>query len=102
MGVLHDLNDERGIRQVQRGAPGYWMDETSGVLRPAVTAYLSGGPMTDEQVAAMRAYLRQWISSPAWLGDGIAALRADIDSLTSRDAISNWLAAAEQWGIDPL
>ena len=38
-------------------APGYWKHETSGVLRPAVEAYLGGGPMTGSQIAAMRAYL---------------------------------------------
>jgi hypothetical protein len=27
---------------------GYLQNESSGVLRPAVEAYLAGGPMTDE------------------------------------------------------
>ena len=39
----------------------YWMYETSGVLRPAIEAYFSG-LMTDQHIAAMRAYLRQWIA----------------------------------------
>lgn len=39
--------------------PGFWMNETSGVLRPAVEAYLRREPMTPNQIAAMRAYLRQ-------------------------------------------
>ena len=47
--------------------PGYWMYETSGVLRPAVGAYLRAEPMTDEQIAAMRAYLRLRIAEKEWI-----------------------------------
>jgi hypothetical protein len=82
-------------------APGYWMYETSGVLRPAVFAYIDREPMTPEQVAAMRAYLRQWIAAPAWIGR-VDALRAAVDSLTSREAIEDWLDRAMAIGIDPL
>jgi hypothetical protein len=32
---------------------GYWMYETSGVLRPAVHAFLHDEAMTGEQIAAM-------------------------------------------------
>lgn len=79
----------------------YWMNETSGLLRPAVEAYLSGGDMTGEQVAAMRAYLRQWIAGP-YLGPEVEALRARVVGLTSRAAIEAWLATAEDLLIDPL
>jgi len=82
--------------------PGYWMNETSGVLRPAVEAYLKGEPMTREQIAAMRAYLRQWMASPDWRGRRVAFLRRAIDDLTSREAIASWLAIADEEGIDPL
>jgi len=82
--------------------PRYWQDETSGVLRPAVEAYLHGEPLTAAQVAAIRAYLRQWIGAPVWRGEGVDELRAGIDGLGSRFAIADWLARAEQLGIDPL
>jgi len=52
--------------------PGYWMNETSGALRPAMEAYLYGEPMQPIQVA------------------------------TERDDIARWLARAESCGIDPL
>jgi hypothetical protein len=82
---------------------GYWQNETSGVLRPAVTAYLSGRPMTAIEVAAMRAYLRQWIAAgAAWRGPAIDDLRRDVESLTDRAAIKRWLDRAEAEGIDPL
>jgi hypothetical protein len=83
--------------------PGYWMYETSGALRPAIAAYLQGEPMSDEMIAAMRAYLRQWIMAACWgEHDEIKALRAGIDGLTSRQAIRQWLDAALDENIDPL
>jgi hypothetical protein len=93
------------------GAPGYWIHETTGVLRPAVQAYLFHEPMTEQHIAAMLAYLRQWIESSAWdanpfggseYRDRLAELRAETYGLTSREAIDSWLAKAESIGIDPL
>jgi len=82
--------------------PGYWMNETSGVLRPAVEAYLMHDEMTPGEIAAMRAYLRQWIMHPGWLGPGVEELRRGIDGLTSRQAIERWLDRALSENIDPL
>ena len=83
-------------------APGYWMNETSGVLRPAVEAYLNRQPLTSFQILCLRAYLRQWIMAPAWKGDGIDELRGAVDGLVSRQAITIWLARAADLAIDPL
>lgn len=63
-------------------------------------AYVDGGEMTPAQIAAMRAYLRQWIMSPAWLD--AEDLRKSIDGLTTRSAIKAWLESAMEKGIDPL
>jgi len=84
-------------------APGYWMNETSGVLRPAIEAYLRGNDeLTPEHLAAFRAYLRQWIAAPAWQGETVDLLRATIDAIRCRGDIAAWLHVAEQEGIDPL
>jgi hypothetical protein len=83
-------------------APGYWMNETSGVLRPAVEAYLRSEPMEPAAIAAMRAYLRQWIEAPGYRGDGVSLLRQAVDRLTSREALDEWLELALEEGIDPL
>jgi len=83
--------------------PGFWLYETSGVLRPAVEAYLYGSrvaPLAPEHIATLRAYLRQWIASPVW--HDADHLRASIDGLTSREAIDQWLDNALAVGIDPL
>lgn len=82
--------------------PGYWMYETSGAWRPAIVAYLQGDELTPAEIAAIRAYLRQWIMAPAWDGPAIDALRAAIDGLTSRQAIRRWLDIALDENIDPI
>jgi hypothetical protein len=83
-------------------APGYWMYETSGVLRPVIEAYLHGQPLTLEQIAVMRAYLRQWIAAPGFIGPEIDELRGRVDGLTSRQAIREWIDDAVSAGADPL
>jgi hypothetical protein len=86
-----------------KGTPGYWMYETSGALRPAVVAYLSRQVLSDAEIAAIRAYLRQWIMADVWARERtLEELRADIDNLGSRSAIERWLGRAEEIGIDPL
>lgn len=91
--------------------PGYWQHETSGVLRPAIEAYLNGAIMPPDQISAMRAYLRQWITSPIWDFNPhmsekerlqLADLRRRIDGLQSRWAIKLWLEDAHNSGHDPL
>jgi len=83
-------------------APGYWMYETSGVLRPAVEAYLNDAEMTPLHIATMRAYLRQWINNGPWQGPMIDPLRSRVEEITTRDDIDDWLTWAEVCGIDPL
>lgn len=83
--------------------PGYWMNETSGVLAPVVHRYLDGSELNGSDVATMRAYLRQWIERGAWGGgDAIARLRVRVLLLDSTKAIRQWLHDAEEIGIDPL
>ncbi len=98
-GVLLDRNDPR--------APKYWMYETSGVLKPAIEAYLEGREMSASDVGAMRAYLRQWICSPVWevggeAGEELEKLRRDLNGIQTRDDITKWLHAALREGHDPL
>lgn len=82
--------------------PGFWPNETTGLLRPAVMAYLAGESLSVEDIAALRAYLRQWIEAPWGLSPGIVDLRRRVDALTSRQAIDAWLDDAIGEGIDPL
>lgn len=84
------------------GIPAYWMNETSGVLRPVIMAYLHGEPLSADQIITMCAYLRLWINAPAWRGPNIEALRGRVASLQSRADIKRWLDDALREGIDPL
>ncbi len=94
------MNETTGLA---RGVPGYWMNETSGVLRPAVEAYLlTGDELTPRDAAALRAYLRQWMASPLWIGPMTDVLRTQLDELQTRADFGRWFARADLEGIDPL
>jgi hypothetical protein len=80
------------------GVPGFWLYETSGALRPAVVAYLQHDEMTPGEIAAMRAYLRQWIGAFV----GVDDLVGRVEGLDSRQKIGAWLDDALLMGIDPL
>jgi len=91
-----------GAMSHSRSYSDLWMYDTSGVLRPAVRAYLKGKPMTAKHIAAFRVYLRVWIFAPEFVGDGVEALRQAVDGLASREAIEEWLAMARKEWISPL
>ena len=55
-----------------------------------------------QHIAAVRAYLRQWIEAPVWHGPKVAELRRTVGDLTTRDAIKKWLDHAMDSNIDPL
>jgi hypothetical protein len=87
--------------------PGYWMFETSGVLKPAIEAYLARDELTPAEIAAIRAYLRQWIDGPWHAAPGAEArvlerLRRMVDELDTRQKINIWLTQALSIDIDPL
>ena len=103
MPELLDLSDPQ--------APHYWMHETSGVLAGPVQRYFEGEALSDADIGALRAYLRQWIGSPVWDADphvdehgrnALQGLRDLIDSLTNREQISRWVQQSLEIGIDPF
>lgn len=93
---------------ITAATPGYWRNETTGVLRPVVLRYLKGHELRPSDCAALRAYIRQWITSPVWDlnphggHETLAGLRSRLDDLTSRQAIEAWLDDATELGLDPL
>lgn len=82
--------------------PGYWMYETTGILKPAVHHYLHRKTLSERDVAALRAYFRQWMEGDWAETSGVQELRRDVDKLLSREAIEHWLDRALAEGIDPL
>lgn len=83
-------------------APGYWKHETSGVLRPVVERYLHGETLDVAEVLTMRAYLRQWIAAPGFVGAEVEALRASVDTIVDMPSLHRWLELALDAGVDPL
>lgn len=86
-------------------SPGFWMNETTGVLRPVVLAYFAaqtnqGPDLTPQQVATMRAYLRQWIAAPGWLR--AEDLRAQVETIRTHADVVAWVNAADDRGMDPF
>jgi hypothetical protein len=82
--------------------PGYWMNETSGVLRPIVEKYLRGEELEGFEVGMMRVYLSQWVHADGLVGPDVDALRRDVEKIASTDDVHRWLADALNAGIDPL
>ena len=99
--TLADLA-RRVLLRSQRAGPGYWMHETSGVLRPAVEKYLTEVELAPSEIAALRSYLRQWIESDLWFGEDVTKLRGMIDGLVDRASIAAWIDLAVEAGCDPL
>lgn len=100
------LVDELFARARARNAlPGFWMNEATGVLEPAVSAYLNGQPLTETHIAALRAYLIQWVSSPIWMNsddDFLTPLRAETAMVSDRASIERVVDEMTQRGMDPL
>ena len=91
-------------------SPKYWMNETSGVLEPAVQAYLKGWPLSVLQIGVLRAYLRQWIQSPVWdmnphiteeSRTQLAQLRSSVEMIRTRQDVETWTALSQEMCIDP-
>lgn len=84
------------------GLPGYWRNEVSGVLVPVVEKYLRAEELDEQEVAAMRAYLRQWVRAPAWRGPAVYGLIDSVERIKTTSDVTDWLADALDAGIDPL
>jgi hypothetical protein len=83
------------------GVPGFWMHETSGVLRPVVEKFIHGGVLSLAEIVTMRAYLRQWMEGD-FLGPEIEDLRAMVECIVDMPTLRRWINAAVIAGIDPL
>lgn len=93
-------------------APKYWKDETTGRLAAAIRTYLDNPiAMTGREIALMRAYVSQWIQSPAWdmnpyQGEEgraqLAELRAAAGAITSARDLQAWITVAAAEGLNPL
>lgn len=92
----------RGRRGHAEGVPFHWRHKAPPGLIFAITAYLNGHPLSAADMAALQAYLRQWIEAPGFRGFTVDELRREVDGLTTRKAVTAWLHKADSAGVDPL
>jgi len=84
-------------------APKYWMYETSGVLKPAVQAYVKGKRLSAHEISLLKAYLWQWVQSPVWAPSGsLEGLRLRVAAITNQEDVHASIAVAVKLGMDPL
>lgn len=92
-------------------APKYWRSETGGELASAVERYIRGGELSVRDLALIRAYLRQWVDSPAWDANPAATdlsnrrltqLRGKVFNAATREQIDQCINMAVDMGMDPL
>lgn len=83
-------------------ARGYWANKTSGILRTAVEAYLSGDELGETGLIALRQYLKRSIPEPNWRCGGLDGLHQRVEGLDTREKLKEWLRDAHKLGVDPL
>lgn len=89
------------------GAPLFWMNEVSGVLKDAIKAFLNRESACDaEQFRLVKEYVAHWINAPGFLWDPEwTPRRALIDTLDvagDRDAVWRVVDKLLDVGIDPF
>lgn len=93
----------KNVMHDESRAPGYWPNETSGVLIAVVTRYLYGLLLNGAEVRIMKAYLAQWVDAPGWIqGDALEALRAQVKRIETEAQLHAAIDAATDLGMDPL
>jgi hypothetical protein len=95
----------------ESGAPGYWMWETSGVLRAAVLCYLNGLQLGPQDLSLMRAYCQQWVNATAWDRNPhntdedrieLSELRRSAGEISDTASLRRWIERAVEMNMDPL
>lgn len=88
------------IKIIANRVPLYWMNETTGVLRSAVIAFLDNNA-TEKQIELVIAYCKAWVDCQVWKGN-LAGIRESIREVKTSDELRRWIHEALDEGIDPL
>lgn len=92
-------------------APKYWLYETGGELAEAMRRYIGNEELSVRDLGLIRAYLRQWVDSPAWDANPAASdlskrrlnrLRAKVFDAMTKERIDQCVEMAVDMGMDPL
>lgn len=102
-GLYHDMGPVHGM-------PLDWRQDQTGTMPAAVQAYYDKS-MTPEQLILVIAYIRHHIHAPCWtsikdideeLTSFILELRRLSLELKTSEDISEYIAKALDWALDPL
>jgi len=87
----------------------YWRNESSRKLALAVERYFAfvvgddPSPLTDSEIALLKAYLKFWVDYP-WQGmkSQLANLRAEFEQVETYEQLTDCINAALALNIDPF
>jgi hypothetical protein len=83
--------------------PYFWMEEQSGALAPAVSGYMNGEALDQQQVGLIRQYLRQYLERAVLTGDAKRQLLLDrLAKLRSTRDIERFADELAEYGIEPF
>jgi hypothetical protein len=81
--------------------PRFWMEETTGTLGEAVETYMSGEPLTAEQLDLIKVYLRQFLERAMLASDANRKLLlSKIDKLRSTTDLETFADELSEYGAE--
>lgn len=81
--------------------PRFWMEETTGVLADAVETYMSGEPLTPDQLDLIKIYLRQFLERAILASDANRKLLVSrVDKLTSTADVEAFADDLSEFGAE--
>lgn len=87
----------------------YWRDYSDSRIPASVDRYIHGEELTVRDIALVRAYVMQWVDSPAWEENlssqatlNLTILRAKVAGARTKEQIDSCVALASAMQMDPL
>ncbi len=81
--------------------PHFWMTEQTGRLADAVEVYMNGERLSPEQLATIKAYLRQYIERAVLTGDAHRGrLLQELDKLRTTREVEHFADDLADFGIE--
>jgi hypothetical protein len=83
--------------------PHFWMTEQSGLLEPAVEAYLNGEPLSAAALDLIKQYLRQYLERALMAGAANrGALLRRTEALRNSREIERFADELSEYGVEPF
>jgi hypothetical protein len=83
--------------------PHFWMTEQSGLLEPAVEAYLNGEALSPAELDLIKQYLRQYIERAMMSGEANrGALLRRAEALRNSRDIERFADELSEYGVEPF